>query len=92
MRDVAVPLHDGERIPRDRPGEYVDVRKNGAQRARGNCGAGHRGALGTLPHALRGTRRRIASGKESFSRKRAHNSVCDRVHEAAILTPCIEPN
>src|SRR5260370_36629961 len=86
----AVTAQGGGRSWRGRVRKYVDVRKNSAQRARRYGGGRHGSTLGTLSRVLRGTRRQIASGKESFSRKRAHNSVRDRVHEAAILTPCIE--
>ena len=39
MRDVAVPLHDGQGIARERAGKDVDVGEHRAEGASNDCGA-----------------------------------------------------
>ena len=82
MRNVAMPLHDRERIARQRPGKDVDVGERcteGTSHDRSARG----GRAQRMAHAPSGgSGRDITTGKERLSGQSAHNSVCDRIHLA----------
>jgi len=82
MRDVAMPLHDRERIACQRPGKYVDIGKHGAEGAADNRSARSGRAQRAGHDSIGNYGRDITAGEERLSGKRAHNSVCEGIHVA----------
>jgi hypothetical protein len=85
MRYIAVPLHDRQRIVREGPGKYVDIREHGTERTRNDCGPCRRRAQRAEVAALGKSSGNITAREKRFSGQCPHNSVCDRVHEAGFF-------
>src|SRR5579864_6974932 len=80
MRDVAVPLHDRERIVCQQPRNYIGIGEHCAE-GTSNDGGARGGRTQRAGLAASGkSSGNVAASEQGLSYQCAHNSVCDRIH------------
>ena len=85
MRNIAVPLHDGERVSGKRPCKNVDIREHRTESTGNDCGPGNGGACCSRRAAMGNSSRNIAAGEKRLSGQCPYDSMCNRIHVTGFL-------